>query len=236
MNEFKDFFFLGKPINTEIGELDFIRLKEYPDYISALNMMKMSKKEIIREHSKFNEDGSLDALIIELKKRSLFDIVHSLLPEFSEAYFKVLSRVVKDPESLQTIDKKIFNNIRKLILDMHCLTEDKIIDNEELQEFHDISKTLKQQDSQNDLKDIASCVAAFNGYTYEEISEMTMYQLYLSYYRMSEVMNYNTSTLFATVSPDVKVGDWSNHVDLYKEETYHLDSKEAKNIEKLFGD
>ncbi|MCY8466873.1 hypothetical protein [Bacillus atrophaeus] len=236
MNEFKDFFFLGKPINTEIGELDFIRLKEYPDYISALNMMKMSKKEIIREHSKFNEDGSLDALIIELKKRSLFDIVHSLLPEFSEAYFKVLSRVVKDPESLQTIDKKIFNNIRKLILDMHCLTEDKIIDNAELQEFHDISKTLKQQDSQNDLKDIASCVAAFNGYTYEEISEMTMYQLYLSYYRMSEVMNYNTSTLFATVSPDVKVGDWSNHVDLYKEETYHLDSKEAKNIEKLFGD
>ncbi|MED1123316.1 hypothetical protein [Bacillus atrophaeus] len=236
MNDFKDFFFLGKPINTEIGELDFIRLKEYPDYISALNMMKMSKKEIIREHSKFNEDGSLDALIIELKKRSLFDIVHSLLPEFSEAYFKVLSRVVKDPESLQTIDKKIFNNIRKLILDMHCLTEDKIIDNAELQEFHDISKTLKQQDSQNDLKDIASCVAAFNGYTYEEISEMTMYQLYLSYYRMSEVMNYNTSTLFATVSPDVKVGDWSNHVDLYKEETYHLDSKEAKNIEKLFGD
>ncbi|ATO29020.1 hypothetical protein RA13_14235 [Bacillus atrophaeus] len=236
MNEFKDFFFLGKPINTEIGELDFIRLKEYPDYISALNMMKMSKKEIIREHSKFNEDGSLDALIIELKKRSLFDIVHSLLPEFSEAYFKVLSRVVKDTESLQTIDKKIFNNIRKLILDMHCLTEDKIIDNAELQEFHDISKTLKQQDSQNDLKDIASCVAAFNGYTYEEISEMTMYQLYLSYYRMSEVMNYNTSTLFATVSPDVKVGDWSNHVDLYKEETYHLDSKEAKNIEKLFGD
>ncbi|WP_437132668.1 hypothetical protein [Bacillus atrophaeus] len=236
MNDFKDFFFLGKPINTEIGELDFIRLKEYPDYISALNMMKMSKKEIIREHSKFNEDGSLDALIIELKKRSLFDIVHSLLPEFSEAYFKVLSRVVKDTESLQTIDKKIFNNIRKLILDMHCLTEDKIIDNAELQEFHDISKTLKQQDSQNDLKDIASCVAAFNGYTYEEISEMTMYQLYLSYYRMSEVMNYNTSTLFATVSPDVKVGDWSNHVDLYKEETYHLDSKEAKNIEKLFGD
>lgn len=236
MNEFKDFFFLGKPINTEIGELDFIRLKEYPDYISALNMMKMSKKEIIREHSKFNEDGSLDALIIELKKRSLFDIVHSLLPEFSEAYFKVLSRVVKDPESLQAIDKKIFNNIRKLIMDMHCLTEDKIIDNAELQEFHDISKTLKQQDSQNDLKDIASCVAAFNGYTYEEISEMTMYQLYLSYYRMSEVMNYNTSTLFATVSPDVKVGDWSNHVDLYKEETYHLDSKEAKNIEKLFGD
>ncbi|MBD4895286.1 hypothetical protein GUF81_06180, partial [Xanthomonas citri pv. citri] len=93
--------------------------------------------------------------------------------------------------------------LRKLILDMHCITEDKVVDNDELQEFHDISKSLKQQDSQSDLKDIVSCVAAFNGYTYEEISEMTMYQLYLSFYRMAEVMNYNTTTLFATVSPDV---------------------------------
>lgn len=133
------------------------------------------------------------------------------------------------------IGKHNFPRLRKLILDMHCINEDKVVDNDELQEFHDISKSLKQQDSQSDLKDIVSCVAAFNGYTYEEISEMTMYQLYLSFYRMAEVMNYNTTTLFATVSPDVKVSDWSSHINLYKEESYHLSTKDAKNIEQLFG-
>ncbi|ULN54907.1 hypothetical protein [Bacillus subtilis] len=235
MNELKDFFFLGKPIQTEIGEIDFIRLKDYPLYTKELSMLRMNKKSLIKEYSRFNEDGSLDPFIIEMKKRDLYEIVHSVLPDFHEAYFKVFSKVLINKDSLSLIGTHNFPRLRKLILDMHCITEDKVVDNDELQEFHDISKSLKQQDSQSDLKDIVSCVAAFNGYTYEEISEMTMYQLYLSFYRMAEVMNYNTTTLFATVSPDVKVSDWSSHINLYKEESYHLSTKDAKNIEQLFG-
>ncbi|MFK8370350.1 hypothetical protein ACI702_19390, partial [Bacillus velezensis] len=115
-------------------------------------------------------------------------------------------------------------------------TEEKIVENDELQEFHDLNNQLKLQDSQNDLKDIASCVAAFNGYTYQEVADMTIYQLYLSYYRMGEIMNYNTSALFATVSADVKIGDWNSHVDMYKEEKHHLSTADAKNLEQLFGD
>ncbi|MFK8370449.1 hypothetical protein ACI702_19950, partial [Bacillus velezensis] len=67
MNVLKDFFFLGRPINTEVGAISFIHLRDYPEYISELNMMKMSKKEIIRNFSKINNDGSLNDLIIELK-------------------------------------------------------------------------------------------------------------------------------------------------------------------------
>ncbi|MCX2885991.1 hypothetical protein OQE43_16975 [Bacillus velezensis] len=236
MNVLKDFFFLGRPINTEVGAIDFIHLRDYPEYISELNMMKMSKKEIIRNFSKINNDGSLNDLIIELKKNSLFKIVHDYLPEFNQAYFKVFSKVFVDKESLHLIDQRAFNNVRKLILEMHCLTEEKIVDNDELQEFHDLNNQLKLQNSQNDLKDIASCVAAFNGYTYQEVANMTIYQLYLSYYRMGEIMNYNTSALFATVSTDVKIGDWNSHVDMYREEKHHLSTADAKNLEQLFGD
>lgn len=71
MNELKDFFFLGKPIQTEIGEIDFIRLKDYPLYTKELSMLRMNKKSLIKEYSRFNEDGSLDPFIIEMKKRDL---------------------------------------------------------------------------------------------------------------------------------------------------------------------
>lgn len=84
MNELKDFFFLGKPIQTEIGEIDFIRLKDYPLYTKELSMLRMNKKSLIKEYSRFNEDGSLDPFIIEMKKRDLYEIVHSVLPDFHE--------------------------------------------------------------------------------------------------------------------------------------------------------
>ncbi len=47
MNELKDFFFLGKPIQTEIGEIDFIRLKDYPLYTKELSMLRMNKKKVL---------------------------------------------------------------------------------------------------------------------------------------------------------------------------------------------
>ncbi|MBS4747535.1 hypothetical protein [Bacillus altitudinis] len=232
----KDFFFLGDSVMTEIGEISFIKLKDYPNYVHYLNAIKMSKKEIIREYEKLNEAENLNELIIELKRNSLFNIVNHILPDFSEAYHKVLEKIFVDKERLSEINPNNFNSLRKLVLDMHCLSEEKISTNEEIQEFDDLAKRLKQQDSHNDLKDIVSCVAAFNGYTYNEIADMTVYQLQLSFYRMAEIMNYNTTTLFATVSSEAKINDWSKSIDLYKEDSYHLNAKEAKNLEKLFGD
>lgn len=230
----KQFYFLGRAVDTEIGKLNFIRLKDYPEYAIHLNAIKMSKKEILRHYKKHNINGELDQLIFDLNRSSLFNIVNNILPDFSDSYHAILTKIVENQESLTKINAENFNKIRLIIMDMHCLSEEEISENEEIQEFNDISKMLKS-DSQSELKDIVSCVAAFNGYDYEYIGNMTIYQLYLSYYRMAEIMNYNTSILFATVSPTTKLGDWSKYVDIYKTEDHHLSNEESNSLQKMFG-
>ncbi|KRT93782.1 hypothetical protein ABE068_18480 [Bacillus glycinifermentans] len=237
MNEnSQELFILGIPVDTPIGKCHFLKMKDYNDYAAYLNLIKMSKNEIVYRYSQLNKNGELNELIEEMKKLPLFDIVNQL-PNFNEAYSEVFQKVFQNEDIFELIDRDNFISIRKLIIEMHCLKEEKISPNPEVQRRIEQSKRLKRQEQELlEVYDMISSIMAFTGVPYKEIAEMTMYQMYMTFYRIDRIKDYDTSILFATVSPEAgkNIKHWSEHVDLFKEESHALTDEQVKNLKRLF--
>lgn len=237
MNEnSQELFILGIPVDTPIGKCHFLKMKDYNDYAAYLNLIKMSKNEIVYRYSQLNKNGELNELIEEMKKLPLFDIVNQL-PNFNEAYSEVFQKVFQNEDIFELIDQDNFTSIRKLIIEMHCLKEEKISPNPEVQRRIEQSKRLKRQEQELlEVYDMISSIMAFTGVPYKEIAEMTMYQMYMTFYRIDRIKDYDTSILFATVSPEAgkNIKHWSEHVDLFEEENHALTDEQVKNLKRLF--
>ncbi|KAA6472259.1 hypothetical protein [Bacillus swezeyi] len=237
MNEnSQELFILGIPVDTPIGKCHFLKMKDYNDYAAYLNLIKMSKNEIVYRYSQLNKNGELNELIEEMKKLPLFDIVNQL-QNFNEAYFEVFQKVFQNKDIFELIERDNFISIRKLIIEMHCLKEEKISPNPEVQRRIEQSKRLKRQEQELlEVHDMVSSITTFTGIPYKEIAEMTLYQMYMTFYRISSFKDYDTSILFATVSPEAgkNIKHWSEHVDLFEEESHALTDEQFKNLKRLF--
>lgn len=221
MKDIPEFYILGLPIETEIGLVDFIKVKEYPDYYQELHLFSMSKEELIYRLSEVNKNGSLNELIELIKPLSLFQI-STMLPDLANAYYKIFTRVFNSEDSLSKINESNFDYYRKLIMRMNVLKEEKINPNPEIQRAIERSKRLKAAEGDRiTFADIVSSVVGYNGLSYKDINEFTLYQLYMTYYRIANIKNYDTSTLFATVSAEkINIESWSKHIDLFEEEQH----------------
>lgn len=237
MMNIKEFYILGLPIKTEIGECHFLKVKEYPDYFMDLQVVSLTKDHLINKYSELNKDGSLTEFIEEISKRELFELAVTI-PELQESYFRLFTKVFGNDEFLSEITTDNFNIYRKLIMDMNFVKEEIINPNPEIQKAIERSKRVKAAEGEPmEFADIVSSVVGFNGLTYQNINEFTIYQLYMTFHRIAQIKNYDTSTLFATVSDKVKVDNWSKHIDLYAEEKHFISQDEfKKNAGSLFNE
>jgi hypothetical protein len=228
MMDIKEFYILGLPIKTDIGECQFIRVKEYPDYFMDLQVVSLTKLHLINKYSEINKDGSLNEFIDEMKKHDLFELVFTIR-ELQESYIRLFSKVFNDDKSILKITKENFDYYRKLIMEMNCLKEEVINPNPEIQRAIERSKRVKASESEKlEFHDIVSSVVGYNGLTYRDLNEFTIYQLYMTYYRIAQIKNYDTSCLFATVSDKVKVDSWSKHINMFEEEKHYVEHDKFK--------
>lgn len=236
MKDIPEFYILGLPIETEIGLVDFIKVKEYPDYYQELYLFSMSKEELIYRLNEVNKNGSLNELIELIKPLSLFQI-STILPDLTNAYYKIFTRVFNSEDSLSKINESNFDYYRKLIMRMNVLKEEKINPNPEIQRAIERSKRLKNAEGDRiTFADIVSSVVGYNGLSYKDINEFTLYQLYMTYYRIANIKNYDTSTLFATVSAEkINIESWSKHIDLFEEEQHAFTAEQFdKKVKSVF--
>jgi hypothetical protein len=224
MKDIKEFYILGLPIDTEIGQCEFIKVKEYPDYFADLQIMSLNKLHIIYKYHEINKNHEFDDVIKELEKLTLFEIVTGI-PEIQMAYYRVFLKVFDNEEALYKINNQNFDYYRKLIMDMNCVKEEVINPNPEIQRFIEKSKRVKQQESEPlTFADIVSSVVGYNGLSYRDINEMTVYQLYMTFHRIAQIKGYDTSTLFATVSTEkIKIESWCKHINLFEEEKHAIE-------------
>ncbi|MGF0274391.1 hypothetical protein P5495_018775 [Bacillus velezensis] len=178
------------------------------------------------------------SLFAELKKMTLYEI-SGTLPNFQEAYSTVLSKMFDGKEILGIASPDNFGlPIRELVLKMCCLKEEKISSNPEIQKANERSKRVKSQDvDQVDIADIISTVSTYTGYLYKDINDMTLFQLYMTYHRIARFKQYDTSTLFATVSPEAgkNIVNWDKHIDLLRKEKHYISRDKFMNETKGFS-
>lgn len=229
MMDIKEFYILGLPIETELGNCEFLRVKEYPDYFMDLQVVSLTKNHIISKYSDLNKDGSLNEFIEELHKVDLFEIVIGI-PEIRQSYEKLFSKVFNDNEVIQKLNPKNFSYYRNLVMTMSCIKEEVVNPNPEIQRAIERSRRVKSQDGEKiEFSDIVTSVVGHNGLTYGDINDFSIYQLYMTYYRIAQFKNYDTSTLFATVSADkVKIDSWSKHINLFEDEKHFISEQEFK--------
>jgi hypothetical protein len=227
MKDIKEFYILGLPIDTDIGQCEFIKVKEYPDYFADLQIMSLNKLHIIYKYHEINKNHEFDDVIKELEKLTLFEIVTGI-PEIQMAYYRVFLKVFGNEEALYKINNQNFDYYRKLIMDMNCVKEEVINPNPEIQRFIEKSKRVKQQDSEPlTFADIVSSVVGYNGLSYQDINEMTVYQLYMTFHRIAQIKGYDTAVLFKTVQEkfkeNIKVENWCKHINLLEEEKHAIE-------------
>lgn len=235
MMDIKEFYILGLPIETGIGECQFLKVKEYPDYFMDLQIVAMTKDQLIYKYSAMNKGGVLNELIEELQRLPLYEIVLGL-PELKQSYFRLFDKVFNSEDIFLQITTETFDYYRKLVMTMNCMKEEIINPNPEIQKAIERSKRVKQLEGEKtEFADIVtSCVV--NGLSYQNINEFTIYQMYMTYYRIAQFKNYDTTTLFSTVSTEkIKIDSWSKHIDLFEEEKHFVTKEEFnKNTTSMF--
>lgn len=237
MIDLEEFYILGEPIETEIGVCEFLKVKEYPDYFSDLQLFSWSKEEIVYHYHKINENNIMDELIEEIKQNSLFEIITSI-PEFNTAYSKIFSKVFNDESILPKFNEDNFCYYRKLVMRMNGIKEEEINPNPEIQEWVEKSKRVKSQNQDEiHFSDIISSVVVYAGRSYEEVRNWSLLQLYHSFHRIGYFKNYDTSTLFSTVSSDkIDIKSWGTHIDLFENEKHVITRDELAKKKKVFDE
>ncbi|MEF3086426.1 hypothetical protein [Bacillus altitudinis] len=234
-NDFMQLFGTGQPVKTPIGDCHFIKIKEYVDFSSDLQLMADNKDKIAESMRQVLKD-KLDTQDIEemVSGRNLFQLI-LMHPLYLEAYQSILIKVFNDEGIMSKISDENFMELRSLVLKMHLINEDKKSPNSEIEELNQISKELKSSDNGADLSDMISVVVVMTGIDYSAINEWSLYQLYLTYHRILKKENHDASVIFATGSSEVKVNGWDDHINLYAEEKHHLSQKDSESIKKLLG-
>lgn len=242
MMNIPEFYILGLPIDTKVSENEtisvrFLLVKEYPDYFNDLQIVSLSKDQLIYKYNELNKDGSLTQLIEMLKVLSLYEIVTNL-PELKHSYYRLFAKVFDSEEKIALVNEDNFEFYRSLVMKMNCMKEEKINPNPEIQRAIERSKRLKSQElSKLTFADVVSSVVGYNGLSYKDINEFTIYQLYMTYYRIAQIKNFDTSCLFATVSTEkINIESWSKHIDLFEEEKHALTREEFNKTTKRIFD
>jgi len=236
MIDILDFYILGNPIETEIGECRFLTVKEYPTFLSDLQLMSMSKNEIIYNMYKVDKTGVNQEVLSKLEKLSLFEIVLTI-PELLNAYSKLFTEVFDNKEILHLINENNFSYFRNLIMKMNAQTEEYINPNPEIQYHLERSKRVKSQTGEYiTFGDVVVSVAVGAKMTFRELNDWTIYQLYMAYQSIGNYKKYDTSTLFATVDPKAKIESWAKHIDLFKVDDHSMTMEEFKQTAKIIED
>ncbi len=227
MRNDKDSYISGIPIDTELGRVAFLKYHEYINHQFELRLISMNVLHIYyfyKERFKEETDPETLETIEAIKDQKLISIVLSE-NSFFEAYVKVFKKVLLDNEDDQIIrkifeDEDMFLGLRNLILDMNAIVEEEVSPNPEIQEFIEADREQKAIESGKvTLNDIMSSIVAWTGFTYNELIEMTVFQVKATYRRIAQLKSYDTSTLFATVAENVKIEHWGGHIDLFEIET-----------------
>lgn len=207
MQDIKEFYILCEPIETKIGKIRFFKVKEYLTLLPYIQLIYLQKKDIMKfikpEYKEYFEKLSL-LEIIKFFNHEDYNLYQSFKDLFKLCFDEDVFDLVQDDKELQYY--------LDLIKKMNCLNYEKPSSNPEIEKFNAFKKFFQKKNNDNvDFEAVYTSVWLSSG---TKPNDLYIYEMYALFYRTGQFKNYNTTTLFATVSKDIKIESWCKAIDL----------------------
>jgi hypothetical protein len=210
MENIKEFYVLGQPIETDIGLAHFIKLKEYPEFIKYSPYLNLEKFEIINLIKELDVD-----IAKQLNDVPFVNIIKELksVMEVYEMYKKLFMLVFKDDvfDNIENDEQLEFYKI--LIRQMNCVVYEKKNPNPEIERFNQLKKMYNKSKSDGEIS-LESMITSVWLSLGSDVFDLTVYQIYALFNRVSQFKNYDTTTLYNSVSGEVKIDGWYKHIEM----------------------
>lgn len=226
LERLREFYSLGLPVETEIGVCHHMLVRDYPKFYPDLAIISKPALFFIQEVKADNEkNGNLTELQLkEFDSYSLIDFV-ATFDSIQNSYKRVFDHMFQDNDVINKIEtEEQFEQIRTIVLDLSYTLEEYINPNPIIQRSIERSKRLKAAEKGKlTFNDVVSAVSVVSGKTYQEIVDMTVFQLYLDFKRIDTYLeNISGVILTAGVKEQIKHRDWSDHIDMYEQDKHAL--------------
>lgn len=210
MEDIRDLYILGQPIDTNIGKIHFLTVKEYTEFTKYIPYLEAEKFEVIDYIKKLDKSVGKT-----LEDASFLEIIHGLKNAL-ELYsmFKGLFQLCFKNDVFDLIGSdEEFEHYRDLIRKMNGVQHEVKNPNPEIQYFNDLKKKYDKKKSNGNIsfESIYTSVWLQSGIN---PNELTVYQLYALFSRITQFKNYDTTVLYNSVSGEVPIEAWYKHVDI----------------------
>src|SRR5665647_2501033 len=183
-----------------------IQLKDYDKFQECSKLLYLSKKHF--------EENSYPLLALVFMSHQQFEMAQEELIENLCLLFSLVTQKEVNFISGENVEGFLIDNInlisvdnyddvRALIMRQNLMFDQKIFKDPLVQEWANKVIMSRQKNSANiTMEDMITTVKNDDGLTYEQVKNQTVYQLYADFYRIGKFMQFQQSSLFATVSTE----------------------------------
>jgi hypothetical protein len=180
MQDIRELYILGQPIQTNIGKLHFIKVKDYHRLIQYIPYLDIEKQDIVRAISKIDKDVAdsikdVPFLVLIKELREVLDVY--------DKYEEMFLFLFKDDVFDKIENEEDFNYYKDLIRKMNNLPHEEKNPNPEIQYFNDLKKQLEKQRSNGGLTFEAIYTSVWTALG-QCPDNMTIYQMYAMFGRV----------------------------------------------------
>ncbi|MCA1027321.1 hypothetical protein LCM23_14565 [Cytobacillus kochii] len=225
IDEIKEQLILGLPIETELGMCNQLKVRDLIYFNKDLRAISLNKDHIIRSFA----DAKDKEIIDYIKSRSLLQIIHEV-DDIKNSYINVFNKMFRE-DAFYEVNEDNLDFYRELLLSMNCIKEEKINPNPEIQAAIERSKRVNADEGESvDLSCMVSSIVVACGIPYSDILELTLYQMHMTFSRIGQFKDFDTTVVLASAGADkVKIESWSKDVNLFKEDKHAVSESQFNN-------
>lgn len=208
MDNIPDFYILGLPVRTPIGDIYPIKVKEFVEiakYLQILNIEDFEFKRMLGI-----EDNE------ELKDIHFFEIIKGLKGtnwhEGNAIYdiyagYRDLFQMCFKCDAFELIEtSEEFEMYRDLIRSINGITYEKPNPNPEIEKYNQMKKLLESKKGDSiTFKAMYTSILVSTG---NNPNELTLYQFYEVFERIGHFKNFDVTTMYRMMDSDVDVNNW----------------------------
>jgi hypothetical protein len=198
-----------------------IKLKDHDKFEECSELLYLSKNHFAEV------DMPLLSLLFmarEQLKLTIEELIEKLSKLFSLVTQKTVNFISSDQiegfivDNTNIISTHNYDEIRKIIMKQNLMFDQKVYKDPLVQEW--ANKVLLSRQKKNakiTLEDMITTVKSYQGITYQQIMEQTIYQLYADFYRIGQIMQFEQASLFSTVSMEkITIEYFAQNIDMFK--------------------